>query len=338
MADEIRHGRWTAEEDSILRHFYATETRQQIAARLGRSEPSVRSRCWTLGLNDKKLPWSEAEVSILRAYYTERAGQPVYLAELMDLLPGRHRCQISWKAGTLGLTNHRRPVLEERKPRHYAGAFQYEAVRKGTRPERYLRHMEKHGSPRAGRPVPQEQLQASQRRLKDWWSKVSEEEKAALNRQATLTKVQRYGTGAPGNSAKNAYSRCKHGRRADLDNRFFRSSWEANYARYLNLLIEQRQIKGWEYEADTFVFHGVTQGVISYKPDFKVMESDGTTTYYEIKGWETSQDRTKFKRMAEHYPEVRLVVVQRKDYLKLEKTVAAFIKGWEYPGREEVEA
>ena len=50
------------------------------------------------------------------------------------------------------------------------------------------------------------------------------------------------------------------GRRDDLDGLFVRSSWEANYARYLNWLVKLGEIKGWEYEADTFAFDKIKRG------------------------------------------------------------------------------
>jgi hypothetical protein len=34
---------------------------------------------------------------------------------------------------------------------------------------------------------------------------------------------------------------------------FFRSTWEANYALYLDFLVKQNQIVSWEYEPDVFI-------------------------------------------------------------------------------------
>src|SRR5690348_13804250 len=100
----------------------------------------------------------------------------------------------------------------------------------------------------------------------------------------------------------NAYSRAKRGRRADLEDRFFRSAWEANYARYLNFLKDSHEITDWEYEPETFIFHGVTRNPLSYLPDFKVIENDGSVVYHEIKGWMDSKSKSKLRRMAKFYP------------------------------------
>ena len=69
------------------------------------------------------------------------------------------------------------------------------------------------------------------------------------------------------------YSRCRGGKRLDLNSKYFRSSWEANYARYLNFLIKHNQLYKWEYEADTFVFEAIKRGTRSYIPDFKIWDT-----------------------------------------------------------------
>jgi len=90
------------------------------------------------------------------------------------------------------------------------------------------------------------------------------------------------------------YSITKGGIRKDL-NKYFRSSWEANYARYLNY----KNIK-WEYESKTFFFNGYKRGPIAYIVDFYLPELD---KYVEIKGRHSSKDRTKLKRLKKEYPE-----------------------------------
>src|SRR5690606_8292944 len=87
----------------------------------------------------------------------------------------------------------------------------------------------------------------------------SEEYRQSLSDRAS--KAQRDGT------LRNGYSRGSQGRRSDLGNIFFRSSWEANYARYLNFLKSQGHIYKWEFEPDTFWFESIRRGVRSYLPD-----------------------------------------------------------------------
>jgi hypothetical protein len=112
----------------------------------------------------------------------------------------------------------------------------------------------------------------------------------------------------------NVFSKAKKGKRDDLGGQFFRSSYEANYARYLNFLIEHplgsgRCVIKWEYEAETFEFKRIRKGVRFYTPDFKVYFSNGDVEYHEVKGWDYPKGITARKRMAKYYPNVKLVVI-----------------------------
>lgn len=146
------------------------------------------------------------------------------------------------------------------------------------------------------------------------------EVKTQRGRKAAMTRLERYGTAGPVfEDEAHAHSRTKGGRREDLDNRYFRSMWEANYARYLNWLVDQGEIQSWEYEADTFVFHGETRGAIAYRPDFKVTERDGEVVYHEVKGWMDGPSKTRLKRMKKHYPEVKVIVIGEDEYKAIRK-------------------
>ena len=114
--------------------------------------------------------------------------------------------------------------------------------------------------------------------------------------------------------------RCKGGKRKDLGNTYFRSAWEANYARYLNFA----KIK-WEYEPKTFWFDGIKRGSRSYTPDFYLPEED---RYVEIKGWMDKKSRTKLKRMAKYYPDVDIELIDSTRYRAIAKWKKV-IPGWE---------
>lgn len=138
-----------------------------------------------------------------------------------------------------------------------------------------------------------------------------------------MSKRQRMGT------LRNGYSRGAMGKRKDLNNKFFRSSWEANYARYLNLLISKGQIHKWEFEPDTFLFEEIKRGTRSYCPDFKIWETPKSLPYYiEVKGWMDAKSQTKLKRMAKYYPNTKIILVQKKEYKELEQW-KALIPNWE---------
>ena len=110
---------------------------------------------------------------------------------------------------------------------------------------------------------------------------------------------------------------------------YVRSSWEANYARYLNWLIGIKQIDSWEYEPDTFEFTTIRRGSRFYTPDFKVIGNDGLVEYHEVKGYMDGRSATKLKRMAKYYPDIKIIVIGKEMYADLRKRVAQMIDGWE---------
>jgi hypothetical protein len=127
------------------------------------------------------------------------------------------------------------------------------------------------------------------------------------------------------------YSRSNAGKRKDIGDTYFRSNWEANYARYLNLLIEKEKLFKWEYEADTFWFEKIKRGTRSYTPDFKIWETKDSSPYYvEVKGWMDAKSKTKLKRMQTYYPNTRIEIFGAAEYKELSKN-KALIAGWEDP-------
>lgn len=109
---------------------------------------------------------------------------------------------------------------------------------------------------------------------------------------------------------------------------FVRSGWEANYARYLNWLVQQRQIVSWEYEAATFWFEKIKRGVRSYKPDFEIVNLDGSVEYHEVKGYDYPRGRTARTRMALYFPDVKLVLIDKDGYKAISEW-KAMIPDWE---------
>lgn len=110
--------------------------------------------------------------------------------------------------------------------------------------------------------------------------------------------------------------------------RFFRSRWEFRYALYLQMLKENKHITDWWHEPDTFYFEGIKRGTNNYKPDFKVEFPSGKVEYFEVKGYETSKDRTKYKRMKKYHPNIILHVVGADWFKKNGSILKKIIKGW----------
>lgn len=97
------------------------------------------------------------------------------------------------------------------------------------------------------------------------------------------------------------YNRSKGGIRSDIGI-YVRSGWEANVCRYLIWLKQQRKIKDWKYEVDTFEFP-IKRGGRFYTPDFKIIENDNSVAYWEVKGYFDQPSKTKLKRFKKYYPE-----------------------------------
>lgn len=123
--------------------------------------------------------------------------------------------------------------------------------------------------------------------------------------------------------------RGKGGKRADLGGLYVRSRWEANWARYLNLLVAQGKVTRWEYEPETFLFQKRTVRPFSYTPDFKVYFADGTVLFHEIKGMSTPLDAAKRRAMRREHPHVRVKLVSIKGYTAIARQYSRVIPEWE---------
>lgn len=133
----------------------------------------------------------------------------------------------------------------------------------------------------------------------------------------------------PENYPQSQSRRGKGGRREDLGGQYFRSAWEANYARYLNWLVSKKQISHWEFEVDTFEFHAIKRGQRFYTPDFKVFSLSGKYEYHEIKGYMDDRSATKLKRMAKYYPGEKIIVLGEKEYKSIAKVMGPMLPHWE---------
>ena len=100
------------------------------------------------------------------------------------------------------------------------------------------------------------------------------------------------------------YTSARGGLRDDL-NMYFRSGWEANFARILNL-----QGKTWEYEGKTFQLDAST----SYTPDFYVIDE---SVFYEIKGRMDDKSRRQLELMSDRHPGVIIHVIDSVKYAQL---------------------
>jgi hypothetical protein len=109
---------------------------------------------------------------------------------------------------------------------------------------------------------------------------------------------------------------------------YFKSTWEANYARYLEWLKDKEIIAEWFYEPQTFWYLNIKRGVRSYLPDFKVISKKGTHHFVEVKGYMDAKSKTKIKRFKKYYPDERLEIVDG-EWFKANKNIRLMIPAWE---------
>lgn len=117
------------------------------------------------------------------------------------------------------------------------------------------------------------------------------------------------------------------GKRPDLNDQFFRSTWEANWARYLNTQVDQGAITAWEFESRSFEFPDAPH---TYLPDFLVKLPDGSEVYQELKGYLDERGVSKLRQMRIHFPDVALQYVGKLAYLTTAASVANTIPYWEF--------
>jgi len=124
------------------------------------------------------------------------------------------------------------------------------------------------------------------------------------------------------------YKRGQGGKRADLGNAYYRSAWEANYARYLNWLKQQGIVKLWGYELLRFTFDKETRGCRDYTPDFRVCWADGRDEWHEVKGWMDAVSKSKLKKMRKYYPAEQVVIIGPAEYRAIASRYR-WLPGWE---------
>lgn len=319
---------WTADDDRRLREMFWTHSRPDIARILGRSRGAVRGRCTTLGLRGRCRPWSKQDIDALRASYLERTGEAIR-AKLVELglLDGRTKASVRLKASRLGIAERRRPKLNSPKVRRKTESAAEVSVLASKRMSAYIA---KYGHPRGmqGKKHTAEARSAFSEGVKQMWADPGSKFRSAAHRQlksdVMVRHVAKHGLSVGG------YSRGAGGRRPDLGNTYFRSRWEANYARYLNLLLSRGDIRSWQYEPKTFVFERIKRGTRTYTPDFLVVDRLGVSEWHEVKGWMDPKSKTRLARMAKYFPSEVVRVIGGKWFASAVRGgLAAFIPGWE---------
>lgn len=326
MASSQRN--WTEEEDAALRQSHGTMPLADLARGMGRTRCSLRSRVTKLGLN-KQVYWTDDEIDLLRQAYSSASFNPdIGLAGLAERL-GRDKANVCRKARTLGLTDISRKSVAAWKVRRKTAD---DEELRSMQSEAAKRRIAENGHPRgfAGGRHSDETKLIIAAKSRAYAKRVTVDQKAAAVLKQLQTKVERYGCIAP----ERPQASWKSGWREFGGKRnYYRSRWEANYARYLEWLKSQGQIKEWQHEPETFWFEAIKRGVRSYLPDFRVWENDGSSKLHEVKGWMCARSKTTLRRMAKYHPQETIIVIRERDYNSIARTVGRMIEGWESGGR-----
>lgn len=292
---------WTDEEKEYLRNNIH-KTVAELAKDLNGSENSVRIHKNTLGLKRGNCPpFTEEEKKIIKEVYS--TGQGVDLTALSTYL-NRLKTSIGKIAHEMGLS-------------HYGNYTNNESRIRGERMSIMVKSIE-HPRGMLGKKHTEETRKYLSEFHKKRASQMTYEEKHAIAMKGVKVKREK----GSFNTSSNAYSRCKQGKRKDL-NQYFRSSWEANIARYLNF----HNIK-WLYEFKRFDFNDEATGVLSYQPDFYLSDLD---IWIEVKGWMDDKSKQRLFLFEKYYPNEnnKLVLIDSKQYYIIEKRYKNIIPNWE---------
>lgn len=303
-----------ASDDDILNKYRETKSVWKTGHDLGLSGQSVWRRLQKF-VGEIKNKWNEEEIKLLKNFYNNHKNKPIILEYLCKRI-AKSKSNICCKARKLGLTNNQRPLSGKEK---------------SNLSVKTKIQLEVKGHPRGmlGKKHSRKTLNKISINVHEALSRFSKDKRKEINKKTMDTRLMRYGKSLGFRCSLNAYSNGKRGKRKDLNNKYFRSSWEANYARYLNLLKQQGDIISWEYEPERFIFEKITHGTRSYCPDFKIITKNGGIEYHEVKGWLTKKGHTALKRMFKFFPEKNIILIDKKRYMVLDKQLKNIIPLWE---------
>jgi len=320
---------WTSEEDERLRKLYPQVKYPLIAEVLGRTVNSVRSRLHRLGISENRS-WTELEESYLREAYGvgKLKGELNLKALAADL--GRDVSAVCLKARRMGLTDNARKGVK--KPPVDRRKYKSEEELKAARSERMRKRHEERGHPMSGKKHGAEALEKIAQASRRSWATATKAERAQRTESMMKARI---------NSAGKIAQNRPHGswkagwREIGGKRNYYRSRWEANYARYLEWLKANGSIVDWQHEPETFWFEGIKRGVRSYLPDFRLWLPCGSTELHEVKGWMDARSKTAIARMGRYHPGEKLIVIREKQYNAIARSHADLIADWEQSNRSD---
>jgi len=303
-------------DEQIKESYARLQSVWAVGRELGICGQTVHKRMKRAGLSVNPIRGlTEAEAAEIRRYYGTTPADKFALAPLAESL-GRTRQLIARYAGQMGLTK-RRPPNAEVRDRQSATMSEMWKLKPHPRGARGI----------VFSPEAIAKISAASKRV---WATSKTFGIIHMTQEARDARSLSAAKRMAARPASSVHSRAAGGKRSDIGDIWFRSSWEANYARYLNLLMKMKLVDSWEFEPETFWFEGVRRGTVSYRPDFRVVyRNNPIPEYVEIKGWMVAKDRTKWKRMAKYHPSIKLVIVAKKEYREIENRWSSALPNWE---------
>lgn len=277
---------WTNDEIQSLIDNYPSKGRMWCCEFLNKTEPQIRAKASRLGLRQDRnseffLDWQK------RAAESKIGKKRPDQAEVMRNLH---------KEGKMIRSDELNKVIAQKR----SESFKINGHPRGMLGKNHSEESKK-------------KIGDSTKKL---WEEMSDEDKLKRVKKSSLTKSQNNST----STSKRYSASWKCGWRIiNSSSYFFRSSWEANYARFLELLKDNGDISLWEYEPISFVFEDESCIRHSYLPDFRVTNNDNSIEYHEVKGWFDDRAVTIFEQMSKFYPDIKLVVIDSKYYKKLNR-------------------
>lgn len=302
----------------VLESYQRLKSVWKVGEELGISAQTAHNML-TAELGPLRNPeFTDGQKAIIIEYYKNCPENSFDLHYLCDII-GKNRKHIGRFASTQGLTKKGRPHNDTNRKTLKA----ISADRWKSRP---------HPRGMLGKKHTPENIEIISQKSRKSWATMKLTNTGSMAPEALEANAARLRLARSRVNPVNMHCRSNCGKRPDLGDIHFRSSWEANYARYLNLLMKMKIVEYWEFEPETFWFEEIRRGVRSYLPDFRVKyKHDPKLEYVEIKGWITAKDRTKWKRMKKYYPHIKLVIVAKKEYYSIRNKWRSSIPTWEEP-------
>ena len=318
---------WSKDDLEYLKLSYGEVPIAEIADMLGRTRSAIRNKVYAMGWRVRFDNWTQDEIDLLvKTYKTGKRGEVIKLEKAL----GRARSSISAKAAEFGLTTRKRKG--DRKPKESKAKFT-DDERAAFRSKFMRERHRENGHPMLGKKHKPETLKKISKASKRAAIQRTKQEKSDIALKAQKTKAAR---GWKATHSRNGTWKAGW-REIGGKRNYYRSRWEANYARYLQSLKDAGDIADWAHEPETFWFEAIKRGVRSYKPDFRVWYPDGKTNLHEVIGWMDARSKTTLKRMAKYHPDQEIYLLDSKAYTALAKKVKNSIDGWEHSGKSGAE-